>query len=81
MRKMGEQGFYSCIISDYGLPGISSFVYGKPLSFRNSQASSTEKWSTLRAATGPLSVQSSLVMLPIFTYSSKAVSDHLSLEN
>jgi glutaryl-CoA dehydrogenase len=35
MKEMGEQGFLGCTINEYGLPGVSSIAYGKPLNILN----------------------------------------------
>jgi glutaryl-CoA dehydrogenase len=68
MREMGAQGFLGCTIPDYNLPGISSTAYG----LINREVERVD--SGYRSA---LSVQSSLVMYPIYTYANKAVKDHL----
>lgn len=68
MREMGEQGFLGCTINEYGLPGVSSVAYG----LINREVERVD--SGYRSA---LSVQSSLVMYPIYTYASKAVKDAL----
>ena len=68
MREYGAQGFLGCTISDYNLPGISSTAYG----LINREVERVD--SGYRSA---LSVQSSLVMYPIYTYASKAVKDAL----
>ncbi len=59
MRQMGEQGFLGCMISDYNLPGVTSTAYG----LINREVERVD--SGYRSA---LSVQSSLVMYPIYTY-------------
>jgi glutaryl-CoA dehydrogenase len=67
MRQLGEQGFLGCTISEYNLPGVSSTAYG----LINREVERVD--SGYRSA---LSVQSSLVMYPIYTYANKAVKDH-----
>ena len=59
MREYGELGFLGCTIPEYGLPGVSSTAYG----LINRQVEYVD--SGYRSA---LSVQSSLVMYPIYTY-------------
>jgi glutaryl-CoA dehydrogenase len=68
MREYGAQGFLGCTISEYGLPGVSSTAYG----LINREVERVD--SGYRSA---LSVQSSLVMYPIYTYANKAVKDAL----
>ena len=68
MREMGAQGFLGCTIDEYGLPGVSSVAYG----LINREVERVD--SGYRSA---LSVQSSLVMYPIYTYANKAVRDAL----
>ncbi|CDW87656.1 glutaryl-mitochondrial [Stylonychia lemnae] len=68
MREFGEQGFLGCTINEYGLPGVSSAAYG----LINREVERVD--SGYRSA---LSVQSSLVMYPIYTYASKSVKDAL----
>ena len=68
MKQMGEQGFLGCTISDYNLPGVSSTAYG----LINREVERVD--SGYRSA---LSVQSSLVMYPIYTYGNKALKDYL----
>ena len=62
MREMGAQGFLGCTIPEYNLPGISSTAYG----LINREIERVD--SGYRSA---LSVQSSLVMYPIYTYANK----------
>lgn len=59
MKEMGELGFLGCTIDDYDCPGVSSTAYG----LINRQIEKVD--SGYRSA---LSVQSSLVMFPIYTY-------------
>jgi len=59
MKEFGEMGFLGCTIPEYGLPGISSTAYG----LINRQVERVD--SGYRSA---LSVQSSLVMFPIYTF-------------
>ena len=68
MREYGDAGSLGCTISEYNLPGISSTAYG----LINREVERVD--SGYRSA---LSVQSSLVMYPIYTYASKAVKDAL----
>jgi len=68
MREYGQQGFLGCTIDEYGLPGVSSVAYG----LINREVERVD--SGYRSA---LSVQSSLVMYPIYTYANKAVKDAL----
>ena len=68
MNEMGAQGFLGCTLSDYNLPGVSSVAYG----LINREVERVD--SGYRSA---LSVQSSLVMYPIYTYANKAVKDAL----
>lgn len=68
MREMGAQGFLGCTIDEYGLPGVSSVAYG----LINREVERVD--SGYRSA---LSVQSSLVMYPIYTYANKAIRDEL----
>lgn len=68
MKEMGEMGFLGCTIPEYGLPGISSTAYG----LINRQVERVD--SGYRSA---LSVQSSLVMFPIYTYANQALKDKL----
>ncbi|CAI2371179.1 unnamed protein product [Moneuplotes crassus] len=66
-EEMGELGFLGCTIDDYDLPGISSAAYG----LINKELEAVD--SSYRTA---ISVQSSLVMFPIYEYASQAVKDH-----
>ena len=66
MKEYGELGFLGCTIPEYGLPGISSTAYG----LINRQIEYVD--SGYRSA---LSVQSSLVMFPIYNYANKALKD------
>jgi len=59
MKEMGELGFLGCTIKDYDCAGVSSTAYG----LINRQIERVD--SGYRSA---LSVQSSLVMFPIYTY-------------
>jgi glutaryl-CoA dehydrogenase len=59
MKEMGEMGFLGCTIPEYDLPGLSSCGYG----LINREVERVD--SGYRSA---LSVQSSLVMFPIYTY-------------
>ena len=68
MKEYGEMGFLGCTIPDYGLPGVSSTAYG----LINRAVEYVD--SGYRSA---LSVQSSLVMFPIYTYANKALKDRL----
>lgn len=68
MSEMGAQGFLGCTHDEYGLPGVSSVAYG----LINREVERVD--SGYRSA---LSVQSSLVMFPIYSYASKAVKDAL----
>lgn len=68
MKEYGEMGFLGCTIPDYGLPGLSSTGYG----LINRQIEYCD--SGYRSA---LSVQSSLVMFPIYTYGNKELKDRL----
>lgn len=68
MKEYGEMGFLGCTIPDYGLPGLSSTGYG----LINRQIEYCD--SGYRSA---LSVQSSLVMFPIYTYANQALKDRL----
>jgi glutaryl-CoA dehydrogenase len=66
MKEMGEQGFLGCTIKDYGCAGISSAAYG----LINREVERVD--SAYRSA---LSVQSSLVMHPIYTFGSDKLKD------
>lgn len=66
MKEMGELGFLGCTIDDYDLAGVSSVAYG----LINRQIEAVD--SGYRSA---LSVQSSLVMYPIYTFGNKEVKD------
>jgi len=68
MKEMGELGFLGCTIPEYDLPGVSSVVYG----LINRQIENVD--SGYRSA---LSVQSSLVMYPIYTFANKEIKDKL----
>lgn len=63
---MGELGFLGCTISEYNLPGVSYTAYG----LINREIERVD--SGYRSA---LSVQSSLVMHPIYTFGSKKLKD------
>ena len=65
---MGELGFLGCTCDEYDLPGVSSTAYG----LINREVERVD--SGYRSA---LSVQSSLVMYPIYTYANKEVKDRL----
>lgn len=67
LKEMGNLGFLGCTIKEYDLPGISSVGYG----LLNREIERVD--SGYRSA---LSVQSSLVMYPIYTYASKKLKDH-----
>ena len=66
-EEMGDLGFLGCTIDEYDLPGISSVAYG----LINKELEGVD--SSYRTA---LSVQSSLVMNPIFKYANQAIKDH-----
>jgi glutaryl-CoA dehydrogenase len=66
MTEMGAMGFLGCTIDDYELPGVSSTAYG----LINRQVEKID--SGYRSA---LSVQSSLVMYPIYTFANQAIKD------
>jgi len=66
MKEMGSLGFLGSTISEYDLPGISSVAYG----LVNREIERVD--SAYRSA---LSVQSSLVMHPIYTFGTKAIKD------
>jgi len=68
MKEMGELGFLGCTIPEYDLPGVSSVAYG----LINRQIENVD--SGYRSA---LSVQSSLVMYPIYTFANKEIKDKL----
>lgn len=63
---MGELGFLGCTISEYDLPGVSSVAYG----LINREIERVD--SAYRSA---LSVQSSLVIHPIYTFGTKEMKD------
>jgi len=66
MKEMGQLGLLGATIDGYGCPGVSSAAYGLI-------AREVERvCSGYRSA---MSVQSSLVMYPIFTYATDAVKD------
>lgn len=66
MKEMGELGLLGATINGYGCPGVSSVAYGLV-------AREVERVdSGYRSA---MSVQSSLVMLPIFTFGNDHVKD------
>eukprot|EP00345_Euplotes_harpa_P014540 CAMPEP_0168333950 /NCGR_PEP_ID=MMETSP0213-20121227/9937_1 /TAXON_ID=151035 /ORGANISM="Euplotes harpa, Strain FSP1.4" /LENGTH=414 /DNA_ID=CAMNT_0008338421 /DNA_START=17 /DNA_END=1261 /DNA_ORIENTATION=+ len=66
-KEMGELGFIGCTLNEYDLPGVSSVAYG----LINREIEKVD--TSFRTA---LSVQSSLVMYPIFTYANKKVKDY-----
>lgn len=68
MKEYGEMGFLGCTIPEYGLPGLSSTGYG----LINRAVEYCD--SGYRSA---LSVQSSLVMYPIYQFGSQALKDRL----
>jgi len=68
MKEYGELGFLGCTIPEYGLPGVSSTAYG----LINRAVEYVD--SGYRSA---LSVQSSLVMFPIYSYANQALKDRL----
>jgi alkylation response protein AidB-like acyl-CoA dehydrogenase len=66
LREMGDLGLLGATIKDYGCPGVSSASYGLI-------AKEVERVdSAYRSA---MSVQSSLVMFPIYEYASKAIKE------
>ena len=68
MNEMGARGYLGCTIPEYGLGGLSSVEYG----LINREIERVD--SGYRSA---LSVQSSLVMNPIYQYAAKEVRDEL----
>jgi glutaryl-CoA dehydrogenase len=66
-EEMGDLGFLGCTLTDYDLPGISSVAYG----LINRELERVD--ASYRTA---ISVQSSLVMYPIYTYANKEIRDH-----
>jgi glutaryl-CoA dehydrogenase len=68
MQEYGELGFLGCTIPEYDLPGVSSTAYG----LINKEIERVD--SGYRSA---LSVQSSLVMYPIYTYANQELKDRL----
>jgi len=66
MNELGSLGFLGCTISEYDLPGISSVAYG----LINREIERVD--SGYRSA---FSVQSSLVMHPIYTFGTKEQKD------
>ena len=68
MKEYGDLGFLGCTIPEYGLPGLSSTGYG----LINRAVEYVD--SGYRSA---LSVQSSLVMFPIYSYANQALKDRL----
>lgn len=63
---MGKLGFLGCTINEYDLPGVSSVAYG----LINRQVQRVD--SAFRST---LSVQSSLVIHPIYTFGTKEQKD------
>lgn len=68
MQEYGELGFLGCTIPDYGCAGVSSTAYG----LINKEIERVD--SGYRSA---LSVQSSLVMYPIYTYANQELKERL----
>jgi len=64
--KMAEMGLFGSTISDYGLPGLSHVAYGLIMQELERGDSGLRSF---------VSVQSGLVMYPIYTYGSKAQKD------
>src|SRR5436853_5781516 len=65
--KMAEMGLFGATISDYGLPGLNSVAYGLIMQELERGDSGLRSFA---------SVQSGLVMFPIFAYGSQAQKDH-----
>ncbi len=64
--KMAEMGLFGATISEYGLPGLNQVAYGLIMQELERGDSGLRSFA---------SVQSSLVMYPIFTYGSKEQKD------
>lgn len=65
--KMAEMGLFGSTISDYGLPGLSHVAYGLIMQELERGDSGIRSF---------VSVQSGLVMFPIYAYGSKQQKDH-----
>ena len=66
MKEFGKYGFLGATIKEYGLPGVSHVAYG----LINREVERVD--SGFRSS---CSVQSSLVMFPIYTFGSQAQKD------
>ena len=66
-EEMGDLGFLGCTIKEYDLPGISSVAYG----LINKELEKVD--TSFRTA---ISVQSSLVMHPIYTFGSEELKSY-----
>ena len=64
--KMGEMGLFGATISEYGLPGLNNVAYGLIMQELERGDSGLRSFA---------SVQSGLVMFPIYKYGSKAQKD------
>src|SRR5204862_6682806 len=64
--KMAEMGLFGATISDYGLPGLNSVAYGLIMQELERGDSGLRSFA---------SVQSGLVMFPIFAYGSQEPKD------
>jgi glutaryl-CoA dehydrogenase len=67
VQKMAEMGLFGATIHEYGLPGLSNVAYGLIMQELERGDSGLRSFA---------SVQSSLVMYPIYTWGSKAQKDH-----
>jgi glutaryl-CoA dehydrogenase len=67
LKEMGSLGLLGCTLKEYDLPGVSSVAYG----LINREIERVD--SGYRSA---LSVQSSLVMFPIYSYANKKLRDY-----
>ncbi|HEY3055152.1 MAG TPA: acyl-CoA dehydrogenase family protein [Thermoanaerobaculia bacterium] len=65
--KMAEMGLFGATISDYGLPGLNNVAYGLIMQELERGDSGLRSFA---------SVQSGLVMFPIYSYGSKQQKDH-----
>jgi glutaryl-CoA dehydrogenase len=65
--KMAEMGLFGSTINEYGLPGLNNVAYGLIMQELERGDSGIRSF---------VSVQSGLVMYPIYTYGSKAQRDH-----
>jgi glutaryl-CoA dehydrogenase len=65
--KMAEMGLFGATISEYGLPGLNGIAYGLIMQELERGDSGIRSFA---------SVQSGLVMFPIYTYGSKEQRDH-----